>query len=52
MVALAAALTGPPGVLVAEMNSTAAFNPPEYAQLAETAPLPWDAVPDSPPPRA
>jgi len=52
MAALAAALTGPPAVLVAEANAPASFDAAEYAEIAASAPLHWIAVPDSPPPRA
>jgi len=52
MAALAAALTGPPAVLVAEANSAASFDSAEYVEIAASAPPPWIAIPDSPPPRA
>jgi hypothetical protein len=52
MAALAAALTGPPAVLVAEANSAKSFDFAEYAEIAASAPPHWIAVPDSPPPRA
>jgi hypothetical protein len=52
MAALAADLTGPPAVLVAKENSAASFDSAKYAEIAASAPLPWIAVPDSPPPRA
>jgi hypothetical protein len=52
MAALAAALTGPPAVLVAEANSAASFDSAEYAEITASAPLHRIAVPDSPPPRA
>ena len=52
MAALAAALTGPPAVLVAEAESATSLGSAECAEIAASAPLHWIAVPDSPPPRA
>jgi len=52
MAALAAALTGPPAVLVAEAESAISLDSAECAEIAASAPLHWIAVPDSPPPRA
>jgi hypothetical protein len=52
MAALAAALTGPPAVLVAEAISVVSFDSAKCDASAASAPLHWIAVPDSPPPRA
>ena len=52
MAALAAALTGPPAVLVADAESAMSIGFAECAEIAASAPLHWTAVPDSPPPRA
>ena len=52
MAASAAALTGPPAVLVAEAESAISLDSAECAEIAASAPLHWIAVPDSPPPRA
>jgi len=52
MAALAAALTGPPAVLVAEAESAMSLGAAERAEIPASAPLHWIAVPDSPPPRA
>ena len=52
MAALAAALTGPPAVLVAEAESATSPGSAECPEVVASAPLHWIAVPDSPPPRA
>jgi hypothetical protein len=52
MATLAAALSGPPAVLVAEMSSIASFDAAACAPIALAEPPAWISVPDSPPPRA
>src|SRR4051812_49071649 len=52
LAALAAALSGPPGVLSARANAVAPQAPSTPEPIVPVAPAAWIAVPDSPPPRA